>query len=42
MINVLRFLGVFSAAADNRVDDLFAKIIKSDNLDAVAKIFIGV
>ena len=36
-----RFLGVFSAAADNRVDDLFAKIIKSDNLDAAAKIFRG-
>ena len=41
MINVLRFLGVFSAAADNRNDDLFANIIKSDNLDAAAKIFRG-
>jgi len=36
-----RFLGVFSAAADDRVDDLFAKINNSDSLNAVAKIFRG-
>ncbi len=36
-----RFLGVLSVSADDIVDDLFAKIIKSDNLDAVAKIFRG-
>ena len=36
-----RFLGVLSAAADDRVDDLFAKIIKSDSLDATSKIFRG-